>query len=116
MAAPRNQCGITRVVGEQGAEEGVPVMNDRNSYVHELLGGVENALRQLDPREAEILRFRFGIGERMHDPDEVGMRLGVPRARLRRLESRALRKLRAATLEEWLRTGDDSEVNGHGIH
>ncbi len=105
-----NQCRIAKVVGEQGAEKGVPVMD-----TYELLGGVENALRQLEPTEADILRFRFGIGERMHDLDEVGMRLGVPRARLRRLESRALRKLRAATLEEWLRTRDDREGNGHGI-
>ncbi len=89
-------------------------MNDCNSYANQLLGDVEDALRRLNPNEAEILRLRFGIGNRMHDLDEVGVRFGVPRARLQRIESRALRKLRAAALEELLRASNGKRVNGHG--
>ena len=96
------------------ATEEVLAVNDCDSYANELLGDVEVALRRLNPKEAEILRLRFGIGNRMHCLDEVGVRFGVPRARLQRIESRALRKLRAAALEELLLAANGSRVNGNG--
>jgi DNA-directed RNA polymerase sigma subunit (sigma70/sigma32) len=110
------RCLGLRVTGDRVTEEEGLAVNDYNcgSYANELLGDVEAALRRLNPTEAEILRLRFGIGNRMHELDEVEVRFGVPRARLQRIESRALRKLRAAALEELLRASDGSRVNGHG--
>jgi RNA polymerase primary sigma factor len=49
----------------------------------------------LDPREADIIRLRFGLEGR--DPmtlEEVGSKIGVTRERVRQLQEQALRQLR----------------------
>src|SRR5262249_54169018 len=52
-------------------------------------------LSKLSPREAKILRMRFGVGEReAHTLEEVGEVFGVTRERIRQIESKALGKLR----------------------
>ncbi|HEV8672468.1 MAG TPA: sigma-70 family RNA polymerase sigma factor [Methylomirabilota bacterium] len=57
---------------------------------------VERALSSLSPKEAEILRLRFGIGEEgEHTLEEVGQRFEVTRERIRQIEAKALRKLRS---------------------
>ena len=61
-------------------------------------------LATLTPREEQILRMRFGIGERSDFTlEEVGQRFAVTRERIRQIEAKALRKLRnparAKTLE-----------------
>ncbi|MBI1818623.1 MAG: hypothetical protein HYR72_26865 [Deltaproteobacteria bacterium] len=49
----------------------------------------------LTPREQEVLRLRFGIGDAgAHTPVEVAERLQITRARIRQIEANALRKLR----------------------
>ena len=56
---------------------------------------VERALSMLSPKEKEILRLRFGIGEEgEHTLEEVGKRFEVTRERIRQIEAKALRKLR----------------------
>ncbi len=56
---------------------------------------VERALATLSPKEKEILRLRFGIGdEGEHTLEEVGRRFSVTRERIRQIETKALRKLR----------------------
>jgi RNA polymerase primary sigma factor len=56
---------------------------------------VERALSTLSPKEKEILRLRFGIGdEGEHTLEEVGKRFDVTRERIRQIEAKALRKLR----------------------
>ncbi len=56
---------------------------------------VAAVLADLKPREAEVLRLRYGLqGERVHTLKEVGEQMGVTRERVRQLEMRALRKLR----------------------
>ena len=64
---------------------------------------VASALRQqarkvlgtLTPREEQVLRLRFGIGEAAElTLEEVGMRFSVTRERVRQIEAKALRKLR----------------------
>ena len=56
---------------------------------------VAAVLADLKPREAEVLRLRYGLeGERVHTLKEVGELMGVTRERVRQLEMRALRKLR----------------------
>ena len=55
-------------------------------------------LHTLTPREAEVLRLRFGIGDGTeHTLEEVGKAFNVTRERIRQIESKALRKLRHPT-------------------
>jgi RNA polymerase primary sigma factor len=61
-------------------------------------------LATLTPREEQILRMRFGIGEKTdYTLEEVGQKFAVTRERIRQIEAKALRKLRnpqrARTLE-----------------
>jgi RNA polymerase sigma factor (sigma-70 family) len=61
-------------------------------------------LGQLDPRERDIVMFRYGLGD-VDEPltlEQVGQRFGVTKERIRQLESRALRKLRKIAEEEKL--------------
>jgi RNA polymerase primary sigma factor len=52
-------------------------------------------LATLTPREEQVLRLRFGIGERSdHTLEEVGTRFAVTRERIRQIEAKAIRKLR----------------------
>jgi RNA polymerase primary sigma factor len=52
-------------------------------------------LATLTPREEQVLRMRFGIGERSdHTLEEVGQKFTVTRERIRQIEAKALRKLR----------------------
>ena len=57
-------------------------------------------LATLTPREEQILRMRFGIGQKTDCTlEEVGKRFAVTRERIRQIEAKALRKLR--TTERW---------------
>jgi RNA polymerase primary sigma factor len=52
-------------------------------------------LSTLAPREARVLRMRFGIGEQSNRTlEEVGQDFDVTRERIRQIEAKALRKLR----------------------
>ena len=53
------------------------------------------ALAGLTPREEQVLRLRFGVGETTdYTLEEVGQRFAVTRERIRQIEAKALRKLR----------------------
>ena len=55
----------------------------------------EDILDSLTPREAKVLRMRFGIGMNTdHTLEEIGEQFGVTRERIRQIEAKALRKLR----------------------
>lgn len=55
---------------------------------------LRRALGTLSPREAEVLRLRFGFdSKRDHTLEEVGRRLSVTRERVRQIEAKALQKL-----------------------
>jgi RNA polymerase primary sigma factor len=57
---------------------------------------IEEALDQLSERESKILRMRFGLSnEREHTLEEVGRKFQVTRERIRQIESKALKKIRA---------------------
>ena len=61
---------------------------------------VDAALCLLEPRLRELLERRFGLaGHNAQTLDEIGRNLGVTRERVRQLETRALRELRAAAPE-----------------
>lgn len=56
---------------------------------------IERALNELDPREAEITRLYFGIGqETPHTLDQIADRLDLSRERVRHIKDKALRELR----------------------
>ena len=56
---------------------------------------IEEMLHTLNPREAKVLRMRFGIGMNTdHTLEEVGKQFDVTRERIRQIEAKALRKLR----------------------
>ena len=64
---------------------------------HDLATQVGRALATLPPKESEILRLRFGIGEEGERTlEEVGRRFAVTRERVRQIEVKALKKLRSA--------------------
>ena len=56
---------------------------------------IDRVLSELTPREEQVLRKRFGIGEKSdHTLEEVGKLFNVTRERIRQIEAKALRKLR----------------------
>ncbi len=62
-------------------------------------------LESLTPREAKVLRMRFGIEMNTdHTLEEVGKQFDVTRERIRQIEAKALRKLRHPTRSERLRS------------
>ncbi len=73
--------------------------------VRDLQDRTRRVLATLTPREEQVLRLRFGIGERTdHTLEEVGARFAVTRERIRQIESKALRKLRHASRARLLRS------------
>ena len=60
-----------------------------------LKNAINGVLDEMPPREAQVLRMRFGIGMPSdHTLEEVGRQFGVTRERIRQIEAKALRKLR----------------------
>jgi RNA polymerase primary sigma factor len=77
------------------------------AYTNLLRERVEEVLSTLSPREARILRMRFGLGqERVYTLEEIGQKFGLTRERIRQIEGKALRRLRqpgrAHMLREYL--------------
>jgi RNA polymerase primary sigma factor len=75
-----------------------------------LMETVRDVLAGLTPREAKVLRMRFGIDMNTdHTLEEVGKQFDVTRERIRQIEAKALRKLRHPTRSEQLRSFLDIE-------
>ncbi|HJP97202.1 MAG TPA: RNA polymerase sigma factor RpoD [Rhodanobacteraceae bacterium] len=71
---------------------------------------VRDVLGGLTPREAKVLRMRFGIDMNTdHTLEEVGKQFDVTRERIRQIEAKALRKLRHPSRSEQLRSFLDFE-------
>jgi len=71
---------------------------------------VQDVLAGLTPREAKVLRMRFGISMNTdHTLEEVGKQFDVTRERIRQIEAKALRKLRHPSRSEQLRSFLDLE-------
>ena len=61
-------------------------------------------LHQLTPREEQVIRMRFGIGEDSeHTLEEIRQRFSVTQERIRQIEARAMRKLRHPACSEMLK-------------
>lgn len=89
------------------ARDPMEIVNDM-----QLIGSIDRFLGTLKPREAKIVRMRFGIGV----PDsmtleEIGTRLDVTRERVRQIEAKAIRKLQhPARLKQLLRELDGTPL------
>lgn len=72
----------------------------------------KDVLDTLTPREAKVLRMRFGIEMNTdHTLEEVGKQFDVTRERIRQIEAKALRKLRHPSRSDKLRSFLDSSNN-----
>src|SRR6195952_4492789 len=91
--------------------EAQSTMAPSDSAVYASLRGVtKDVLDTLTPREAKVLRMRFGIEMNTdHTLEEVGKQFDVTRERIRQIEAKALRKLRHPSRSERLRSFLDTE-------
>jgi RNA polymerase primary sigma factor len=89
-------------------EEGNPlaeILTDENGEspeealtAFEIREAIENALHSLNPKEEAVLRLYFGINTGATlSLEEIGIRLGITRERVRQIKETALRKLRQAS-------------------
>jgi RNA polymerase primary sigma factor len=93
---------LERPVGEEEDSELGSFIEDENAptptqsaYQNLLRDKVEEVLSTLTPREARILRLRFGLQNgRSYTLEEVGQKFGLTRERIRQIEGKALRRLR----------------------
>ena len=93
--------------------EDAATMAPADAAVYASLRGVtKDILDSLTPREAKVLRMRFGIEMNTdHTLEEVGKEFGVTRERIRQIEAKALRKLRHPARSERLRSFLDTGNN-----
>ncbi|NLG98371.1 MAG: sigma-70 family RNA polymerase sigma factor [Chloroflexi bacterium] len=76
-------------------EDKVTPTPQQSTYQNLLREKVQEVLDTLPPREARILRLRFGLENgRAYTLEEVGQKFGLTRERIRQIESKALRRLR----------------------
>jgi RNA polymerase primary sigma factor len=93
---------LERPVGEEEDNELGSFIEDdatptptQSAYEHLLKEKMEEVLATLTPREARILRLRFGLVDgRSYTLEEVGQKFGLTRERIRQIEGKALRRLR----------------------
>jgi len=99
-------------VGEEDDSSLSDFIEDKNAVspaeavIHSNLAEqTREVLSTLAPREARVLKMRFGIGERSnHTLEEVGQDFEVTRERIRQIEAKALRKLRHPSRSRVLKT------------
>ena len=86
--------------------EDLSIVSPADSATSEgLRESTQNILAGLTPREAKVLRMRFGIEMNTdHTLEEVGKQFDVTRERIRQIEAKALRKLRHPSRSEQLRS------------
>lgn len=98
------------VGGEDDMELGMFIEDDQSlgpaqiTYQNMLRERLEEVLGTLPPREARVVRLRFGLGhDRAYTLEEVGQKFGLTRERIRQIEGKALRRLRNPSCSRLLR-------------
>jgi RNA polymerase primary sigma factor len=102
---------LEKPVGEEEDSELGSFIEDSSSptptdsaYHHLLQEKLEDILHSLTPREARILRLRFGLQDgRSYTLEEVGQKFGLTRERIRQIEHEALDRLRHPSRSRQLR-------------
>ena len=79
----------------QFIEDEASITPQHSAYLSMLKDKLENVLDELTPREAHVLRLRFGLDDgNEYTLEEVGQKFGLTRERIRQIEGSALRHLR----------------------
>ena len=90
-------------LGDFIQDEDSPAPQDAASYTL-LREQLEEVMKTLTPREAKVLRLRFGLDDgKARTLEEVGKEFDVTRERMRQIEAKALRKLRHPSRSKKLR-------------
>ena len=90
-------------LGDFIQDEDSPAPQDAASYTL-LREQLEEVMKTLTPREAKVLRLRFGLDDgKARTLEEVGKEFDVTRERIRQIEAKALRKLRHPSRSNKLR-------------
>ena len=79
-------------------------MADRTLVNESLSKEIDRALDQLTPREKDIVRMFFGIGEQEKTLEEIGDRFNLTRERVRQIKEKAIRRLRMSAKSKLLKT------------
>ncbi len=95
------------VTEDEGTEFG-DLIGDENSInpldnlqSNNVIGDLNRLIEELEPREAEIIRLRFGLdGDKGKTLEEVGEMFGITRERVRQLQNMALTRMRKALIEK----------------
>ena len=130
MEMPEDKIRKIMKIAKEPISRETPIGDDDDSHLGDFIEDVNNiapadaamysslreatkdVLESLTPREAKVLRMRFGIDMNTdHTLEEVGKQFDVTRERIRQIEAKALRKLRHPTRSDRLRSFLDSEEN-----
>jgi RNA polymerase primary sigma factor len=128
MEMPEDKIRKVLKIAKEPISMETPIGDDEDSHLGDfiedsnVLSPIETALNEglsevtrevlagLTPREAKVLRMRFGIDMNTdHTLEEVGKQFDVTRERIRQIEAKALRKLRHPSRSDRLRSFLDQE-------
>ncbi len=123
MAMPEDKIRKVLKIAKEPISMETPIGDDEDSHLGDFIEdanvqspidaatmeGLKEATRRilggLTPREAKVLRMRFGIDMNTdHTLEEVGKQFDVTRERIRQIEAKALRKLRQPSRAEQLKS------------
>ena len=118
MKIAKEPISLETPIGEEEDSHLGDFIEDRNVVspidaviVANLRDQTRRTLKTLTPREEQVLRMRFGVGDGAeHTLEEVGKSFNVTRERIRQIESKALRKLRHPSRAKKLRPFIDVNI------
>ena len=107
----REPISLSTPLGEDGDSEFGDLIEDTEAVVPADAVGftmlqreLERILESLHPREAGVIRSRFGLGDGVqHTLDQIGEEFGVTRERIRQIEQKTMSKLRHPSRSQMLR-------------